>query len=388
MKRFIACLMLLCLIALPTLASEGITMNFVKYATTKEVPDNEALRFTRSMGAGWNLGNTFDATNDSIFGNDLGIETYWGNPKTTQDMIKALKEAGFSTLRLPVSWHNHVNKDFVINTPWLDRVQEVVDYAIDLDMYVILNTHHDVYPQYYYPSSEHMETASRYITSIWSQVAERFQDYDHRLIFESMNEPRLKNTGYEWNFQANSKECQDAANCINQLNQLFVDTVRAAGGYNADRYLMLPTYGAATGSANLDAFQFPADTAENKIIVSVHAYTPYSFALDLNGTDKFTVSQLSEIIIFMNNLYDRYIANGIPVVIGEYGALNKKDNLQDRVDFTSFYVATAAGRGIPCCWWDNGGFTGNGELFGLLNRRTCTFAYPEIVEAIISNALK
>ena len=388
MKRLLSCLLLIALALLPALSQAEITSTFVKYATTKEVPDNEALRFTRGMGAGFNLGNTFDATNDNLRGkNDLSTETYWGNPKTTKEMIQALKDAGISTLRLPVSWHNHVNDDFVINGPWLDRVQEVVDFAYELDMHIILNTHHDVYKNYYYPAPEHMETSSRYIQAIWSQLAQRFQDYDQRLIFESMNEPRLKDTSYEWNLQRGNKQCQDSADCINQLNQLFVDTIRAAGGMNADRYLMVPTYGASTGNANLDAFQFPTDTAENKLILSVHAYTPYDFALNLNGTDTFAITQTSEIIIFMNQLYNRYIANGIPVVIGEFGALNKKDNLQSRVDFTAFYVATAAGRGIPCCWWDNGAFKGNGELFGLLNRRECTWAYPDILNAIIQNAI-
>lgn len=388
MKRFIACLLLLCLIALPALAESGITMNFAKYAMPKEVPDHEALRFTHDMGVGFNLGNTFDTNDTPWIKNDLDIETGWGNPKTTKEMIVTLKEAGFSTLRLPVSWHDHVNDDFIINTPWLDRVQEVVDYAYDEGMYVILNTHHDVSKKFYYPSSEHMETSSRYIQTIWSQLAERFKDYDHHLIFESMNEPRLKDTDHEWAFHTNCKPCQDSADCINQLNQLFVDTVRASGGNNADRYLMVPTYAAATGNSNLDALQLPKDAAENRIIVSVHAYTPYDFALNPDGGDKFPITQTAEIVTFMNRLYNRYIVNGIPVVIGEFGALNKKDNLQARVDFTSFYVACAAGRGIPCCWWDNGNFTGNGEKFGLLNRRNCTFAYPEIKDAIVLNGMK
>ena len=233
-----------------------------------------------------------------------------------------------------------------------------------------------------------MDTSSRYIQTIWSQLAERFKDYDHHLIFESMNEPRLKDTDHEWALHTNCKPCQDSTNCINQLNQLFVDTVRASGSKNADRYLMVPTYAAATGNSNLDAFQFPKDTAENKIIVSVHAYTPYDFALNINGGNQFPITQTSEIVTFMNRLYNRYIVNGIPVVIGEFGALNKKDNLQARVDFTSFYVACASGRGIPCCWWDNGNFTGSGEQFGLLNRKDCTFTYPEIKDAIILNAMK
>lgn len=386
MKRFLALFLALLFLG-SSFANGEIHMNYIKYVSSKEIPDTPALQFTRKLGAGWNLGNTLDATNDYHKGSDtLSIETAWGNPKTNREMIKAIKDAGFSTIRLPVSWHNHVNEAFVINEPWMNRVQELVDIALELDLYVILNTHHDVDPRFYYPSSQHAETSLRYITTVWTQIATRFSDYDDRLIFEGMNEPRLTNTSYEWSLQPSVPECKDALLCLDNLNQAFVDAVRKTGGKNATRYLMVTPYSAAP--TNLDYFNLPKDTIADHLIVSIHAYTPYSFALEIKGTSEFTVQQTSDIVLFMNQLYNRYIANGTPVVLGEYGALNKQDNLQARIDFTSFYVASAAGRGIPCCWWDNGAFKGNGELFGLLNRRDCTFTYPEIVEAIMLNRIK
>jgi len=354
-----------------------------------DMPESEALAFTRQLKIGWNLGNTFDATYDAPTKNEMAIESMWVGVKTTEEMIEAVKAAGFNTLRIPVSWHNHVDKDFVISEAWLSRVQEVVDWAVKRDMYVILNTHHDVYPEYYYPSEEHYPTAERYITTVWAQLAARFAEYDEHLIFESMNEPRLKGTDVEWWFDGTDPRALESIECINKLNQAFVNTVRAAGGKNDCRYLMVPGYCAAPGFACADYFRLPEDSAENRLIVSVHAYTPYAFALDEGGTTVFNAAGASstrEIATFMNDLYKKFIQNGIPVVIGEFGARNKKENLQSRVDFAAYYVAAASARGIPCCWWDNHAFKGNGELFGLLDRRTCEWPYPEILEALMKYA--
>ena len=179
-----------------------------------------------------------------------------------------------------------------------------------------------------------------------------------------------------------------AAECINRLNQIFVDTVRASGGHNADRYLMVPGYDAAPGGVLNDVFVLPRDTAENRIIVSAHAYTPYAFALQEGGKQDFDSaypSDTQEIIGFMNALYDRYITQGIPVVIGEFGARDKGGNLQARVDWLSFYAAQARSRGITCCWWDNNCFSGNGERFGLFDRTAARCAVPELLEAFMKN---
>ena len=354
------------------------------------VPQNEAMAFVQDMKIGWNLGNTFDANFDSYNGDEMRIESAWCGVKTTEKMIEAIHAAGFNTLRLPVSWHNHVSgEDFTISDQWLARVEEVAGWALSRGMYVILNIHHDVYPEYMYPSLEHYETAERYVTSIWSQLAARFEKYDHHLIFESMNEPRLRGTDIEWHFSAGDARGMESAECINRLNQAFVDTVRASGGNNAERYLMVPGYCAAPGFACADYFRLPEDQADNRIIVSVHAYTPYSFALDMKGTDSFSAygaSSKREIANFMNDLFKKFIANGIPVVIGEFGAMEKNGNLQDRVDFAALYIASASARGMACCWWDNNLFRGNGERFGLFDRKNLEWPHPELVDALMKYA--
>ncbi len=387
MKKSISLLLALCLL-LPLFAATAQAESAVTVPdltiVRRTIPENEAMAFMKKMGMGWNLGNTFDAEKGDWNRNadEMTVETSWGNPKTTEAMIEALQNAGFSTIRIPVSWHDHVSgPDHEISEKWLNRVQEVVDWAYNRGMYVIINIHHDA--AQVLPVSSHYEESAHYVECIWRQLAARFKDYDEHLIMEAMNEPRLINTLYEWNFNPTAPDCVDAAKCLNKLNQLFVDTVRATGGNNASRYLMVPAYGAAPGNATRDSFVIPTDSADNKIIVSTHAYTPYNFALNQNGGNTFgTQSQKQEIVSFMNTLYNRFIVNGIPVVIGEYGAMVKGDNLQDRVDWTSFYVATASARNMPCVWWDNGAFSGNGERFGLLDRKSLTFPHQPIVDAI------
>lgn len=388
--RMVAGMLFLILFLTPLLdavgeTGAGVTIPEISLVQ-QPIPDNEAMRFLRELGVGWNLGNTFDAIKGSWNANadEMTVEASWCEVYTTREMIQAVHAAGFSTIRIPVSWHDHVSADYRISKPWLDRVQEVVDWAIDEGMHVILNTHHD--EDQIYPTQERLGETTAYFTAVWEQIAERFADYGDALIFESMNEPRLKgNKDYEWTFNGNAPLCREAADIINQLNQRFVHIVRASGGNNATRYLMVPGYCASPYNVGNDFFQLPEDTAENRIIVSVHAYTPYSFALQDGGTRTFDLNnraQTNEIIQFVLKLYNQYILEGIPVLIGEFGARDKQGNLQARVDFTAYYAALAASRNLPVIWWDNNSFTGSGENFGIFRRQDCSWPYPEIVEAL------
>ncbi|MDR0326411.1 MAG: glycoside hydrolase family 5 protein [Oscillospiraceae bacterium] len=357
--------------------------------TRLEIPDTEPMRFAMAMAPGWNLGNTLDATG----GAGLANETSWGNPKTTQEIIDAVKEAGFNSIRIPVTWHKHVDGDLSISAEWMDRVQEVVDYAYRIELTVIINIHHDDHKDYVYPDSEHYESSSRYVKRIWEQVAERFKEYGERLVFEGLNEPRLKGHRFEWWQDWNSEECVDALDVLCRLQQDFVDTVRASGGNNGTRYLMVCGLGANFDSVTHDLYRLPEDTAEDRILISVHAYTPFSFALQ-SSSENGSVSEFDmtenrstrDIDHFMDRLHTKYITNGIPVVIGEYGARDKGGNLRSRVEFAAYYTAAAAARGMPCIWWDNGGFSGGGENFGLLERRGMIWMYPDIVAALVTYA--
>lgn len=358
------------------------------------VPENEALKFVADMKIGWNLGNTFDSYTDAALDDELKSETLWVSTATTEEMIVAIKDAGFNTLRLPVTWHTHlVDDNYTISKVWLGRIKEVVDYGIDNGMYVILNIHHDNNEEFLYPDSAHMEQSTKYVSAIWTQLAAYFADYDEHLIFEAMNEPRLVGTNYEWWLNVGAEECKDAVACINSLNQTFVDAVRAGGGNNATRYLMVPGYCASADGALNDGFVLPTDSQENKLIVSVHAYTPYNFALQspkesgsISHFDADDANSTRDIVTFMDKLYNKFISQGIPVVIGEFGAQNKSLNTQDRVDYGAYYIAAARARGITCAWWDNNAFTGNGENFGLYYRMGGYFIFQDIVTAMMKYA--
>ncbi|MCM1539036.1 MAG: cellulase family glycosylhydrolase [bacterium] len=361
-----------------------------------ELPDNEALAFVHDMKIGWSLGNTLDAYSDGGYTNELDSETCWVSVATTKEMIDDIYEAGFRTMRVPVTWHGHfTDEDFTISGVWLDRVQEIVDYGIDNGMYIILNIHHDTREDCYFPDTEHLEQSTKYISAVWSQLSARFADYDEHLIFEGMNEPRLVGHANEWWIDNHSEDCMDAIACINTLNQVFVDTVRAGGGNNGSRYLMVPGYDASPEGALHSDFVLPSDPggAENRLMVSVHAYTPYNFALQSPGDagsrsefDAGSSASTRDIDSFMDRLYDRFISQGIPVVIGEFGARDKDQNTQDRVDYAAYYIAAARARGITCLWWDNNAFSGNGENFGLYYRRGGYFIYPDIVAALMKYA--
>lgn len=357
-----------------------------------EIPENDALQFVEALQLGWNLGNTFDATNCGVK-DEMEYESAWVGVVTTREMIHTIAESGFQTIRIPVSWHNHVDENDNISEAWLNRVQEVVDWAREEDLYVILNIHHDNEKGFMYPSYEDLDRSKEYVRHIWEQLAVRFADYDERLIFETLNEPRQTETDHEWWIDANSDIGKECIDCVNQLNQTAVDAIRENGtGYNTTRYIMVPGYCASPDYALTDGYVLPTDkaAAENRLLVSVHAYTPYNFALagenDQNSTEVFSIAErkgTADIDLFMKRLYDKFISKGTAVVIGEFGARNKNNNLEARTEFAAYYVAQARHYGMTACWWDNNAFGGDGENFGLLRRVKNQILFPQIVEQMV-----
>lgn len=340
---------------------------------SKEMRDISSIDLVKEIKIGWNLGNTLDATGaDTVMS-----ETTWGNPKTTKQLIDEIKAAGFNTLRVPTTWQSHIGPapDYIVDTDWMDRVQEVVNYGISNDMFVILNTHHE---EWYFPSYDNANTAKDMLSKVWEQIADRFESYDEHLIFEGLNEPRQKGTADEWN--GGNAEGWDV---INQLNAVFVDTIRKAGGNNPLRHIMIPPYAASSSTRAWDTFIVPDD---NKIIVSIHAYTPYNFALNKTGTAEWSstnASDTKDIDNLMNGINNKFLSNGIAVILGEFGAVDKSGNTAARVDWANYYITKAAEKGIPCIWWDNGAFYGSGELFGLIDRLLYNWHYPEIIDAMM-----
>lgn len=333
-----------------------------------------AAEFCKGIDVGWNLGNALDATG----GSGLSTETSWGNPKTTKELILAVKDAGFNAVRVPTTWYKHVSgNNYTIDEEWLDRVQEVVDYAYDEDMYVILNAHHEDFND---PYNDTYKAASKELCAIWKQVAERFKGYDARLIFEGMNEPRKRGTNVEWNGgDAEGREV------VNRLNADFVKTVRASGGNNKTRFLMVPTY--AASASGLDGFELPDD---ERLIVSIHAYTPYNFAMQTPGTTSFSAdddNSTHELKWLSQTLCDRFVSRGYGVIIGECGATNK-DNSADRKRWAEYFPAVFGQYGIPVFLWDNNGYGTGSEKYGLIHRDTLTWEYPEYIKTFVKSAVK
>lgn len=334
--------------------------------------DVSPMDMVKEMKIGWNLGNTLDSTSSSI---GVNVEMAWGNPRTTQEMIDMVIDQGFNVIRIPVSWGGQMGgaPAYNILPAWMDRVQEVVDYAYSRGVYVIVNIHHE---DWHFPSEENKDAAAEQLTALWTAIATRFRDYDEHLIFEGMNEPRKIGTNVEWN--GGDKEGRDI---VNYYDQVFVDAVRATGGNNTIRNLMVPGYAASSSDTALKGIVLPED---DHLIVSVHAYTPYDFALNLAGRSTWD-NDTRDIDHLMEILDELFLSKGVPVIIGEFGAMNK-DNEQERVQWAEYYVSKAREYGIPCVWWDNNAFNGNGENFGLFNRRELTFPYPDLLKALIDSA--
>lgn len=368
------------------LSSDASKVNSFSF-TNQSIPNNSALNFIAGMTVGVNIGNGFDAVDCTWLSNELDYESAWCGSKCTTKFIDSLCNQGINTVRIPVSYKNHVNSNYQISTKWLARVKEVADYAYGKGMYVIINVHHDVDKNYYYPDDEHYEQSSKYMKAVWEQIANYFSGYGEKLIFESINEPRLVGTanGIEWGYQS-GYDFSEAVNNIVKLNQDFVDTVRATGGNNATRYLMVPSYDTSVGFLLHNSFSLPKDTVDNKIIVTAHMYSPYSFAQDTNGTKTFGTSQKNENKNDLERLYNKFVKNGVPVYIGEFGCIDK-DNSQARADYFSYFISCAKSYGIRAAYWDNNAFrvkgsTGYDNKFGLIDRASGEVIFPNIIKSM------
>ena len=338
--------------------------------TLQEMRDISSIELLKEMKTGWNLGNTLDATGNST----IYAETAWQPVLTTKELMTFLKDSGFNVVRIPVSWGAHMDEQYNVDEEWMNRVREIVDYGIENDMFVILNTHHE---EWYFPNEENKQQDIEQLTALWSQIAEEFKNYDEHLIFEGLNEPRLRGTPNEWNGGNN-----EGWNVVQEYAKAFYETVRNSGGNNANRHLMLTGYAASSSRIPLSKVWLPEN--DDKVIVSVHAYTPYSFALDTKGTSEFDDTNKGQIDTLFNDLYDLFTSRGIPVIIGEYGSVNK-DNLDERIEWVTYYLTKAKEQGIPCIWWDNNAVFGNGENFGIVNREfPQEFGFDGLVEAIMA----
>ncbi len=327
-----------------------------------------AKQAVQDIRVGWNLGNSLDSHNNGYGGLSIEqTETYWGNSKTVESTFINIKNAGFNAVRIPVTWQEHILSDQRIDPAWLSRVKQVVDMAMDQDLYVIIDIHHD---KWVFPSYADYESVKAKMSNIWTQVGNAFKDYDDKLMFEALNEPRLMGLDNEWTGSTAAYEI------VNKLNTTFVGLIRGQGGNNSSRILIIQPYCAGTSEEILSGMTVPAD--EN-VIVAVHAYTPYDFALNQYGTNYWSASNPSdtaEINNLMARLNSHFVSKGVPVLIDEFGALAKGNN-DRRIEWVRYYKAEAAKYGIKCFWWDDGG------NFKLYDRNNGSFTDNELLSAII-----
>ncbi len=330
----------------------------------------KSMDLVHDMKIGWNLGNTLDATD----GSGLNTETSWGNPVTTKAMLDLIKAKGFKTVRIPVTWNKHFGEapDYAIDNAWLDRVEEVVNYVLDNQMYAILNTHHDEWVTLTTASQTQITDK---LVKIWNQIANRFKDYSDYLVFETLNEPRLYGTQYEWNGGT-----PEARSVLNAYNAAVVSAIRATGGNNALRHIMIPTHAATAMAVAQDALVIPNN--DSRIIISQHTYWPYSFTMQEPGTNTWgTDKDKAECDAELDRIRAKFVSRGIPVVIGEWGTVNK-NNTAARAFHAEYYTRAVIERGMLPVWWDNG-FEGLNTGFALLDRKNLGWHFPEIADALI-----
>ncbi|MCL2048770.1 MAG: cellulase family glycosylhydrolase [Defluviitaleaceae bacterium] len=400
-----------------------------------------AFCVVENMGPGWNLGNTFDYTHighssscslcipnpssPPSSSNGTGIwncggttkysdrsaqqlETQWiggSTNATTQALITNVYNAGFRTIRIPVTWYKATGgpPSWTIRADYMARVKNVVNWAYNAGvegdrMTIILNTHHEELIYNEWLGNTNISRSQAYITRIWEQICAEFNNgYDERLIFEGLNEPRVRGDSAEWNGGSSTHRTN-----LNALAQTFVNTVRASGGNNQYRMLMVPTYAASATTTALNGFERPNDptgNTPNRIILSVHAYEPNNFAGVGSGPLVHTWTE-ANVTTMMNRVTTRATALGVPVVFGEWGAVSRSSSTNEttRANYASFYAQEAARRGFSQVWWDNGATNSSNHNamegnFGLFHRRSGTWTgtpsvphmglvFPNITNAI------
>lgn len=384
-----------------TVVAGSFTAPFSVQAAKKDITSFEDLnqsQIVEAMGPGWNLGNQLESVTDNV-----PEETNWGNPVITEKLIQSVKAAGFKSIRIPVSYFAKIDddKDYTIDSKWLDRVQEVVNYCIKNDLYAVINIHGDGYNTidggWLLCNGKNQTEIKKKYKKVWKQIAERFKNYDEHLLFESMNEE------FDGSYSEPNKEYYQN---INDYNQIFVDTVRKTGDNNTKRWLIIPGW-----NTNIDytagdyGFKLPTDQyrdksidkEEQRIMISVHYYSPWDFCGGENGVitqwgneadDPSKTSTTCDETYMKNQLNlmkTTFADKGYPVFIGEYGSIDKtsydSENEYYRAYFARKLCQLSRKNGCIPMYWDNGYNGVHG--FGLFDRTTCEVTQPVIIDAIM-----
>lgn len=368
-------------------AAFSLSPTSAQAAQTNAMRDISTMELVRDMGIGINLGNTFESCGDWIDqwgdGTPRAYETAWGSPVITKNMIEGYADAGFGVIRIPVAWSNLMGDNYTISDAYLDRVQEVTDWAIDSGLYVILNIHYDGgwlndYANTGMSFSVNYDTCIEKYTRIWQQLCDAFAEYGDYLIFESLNEEGCWDDIWNrWSGDNTSKE--RAYSILNSINQTFVDLVRASGGNNTERHLLIAGYATDIELTCDSLFKMPDDPV-NRCAVSVHYYTPSDFAIleeDASwGQARSTwgtQADFEQLDHYMDMMKSTFIDNGIPVIIGEYGCpKNNKDADSVRLFLSSVCEAAYTRQLCPVLW----------DITGLhYDRSTCQMIDPQLQAA-------
>jgi aryl-phospho-beta-D-glucosidase BglC (GH1 family) len=340
----------------------------------EDIEVNSAMEFVQSMKIGWNLGNALDAHN---YGNPS--ETAWSNPPVTRGLIDAVAAQGFGAVRIPVTWLNSVGPapSYTIDPARLGRVAEVVEWVHSAGMIAIINIHHDGADSDYWLSvrqnaltGEAKDRIDAQFIAMWTQIANYFRNHGNFLVLQGFNELHDGSWG-------NGDITQRRR--VNELNQIFVDTVRRTGGNNAERFLTVA--GWVTRPSLYGDLVMPTDTVEDRLIVNFHFYDPYDFAGDGaveawgNGGRPGHWANEDNVRRQFGNIKNWFIDKGIPVMIGEYGAVRQASNRgkAHRLYYMEYVTKYAVDSGFVPFFWDNGAANAGGEGFGLFNRRNYTF---------------
>ena len=345
-------------------------------ARAAPLPAMTSLQLARRMGAGWNLGNALEA---------IGSETAWGNPATTQRLVQAVAAAGFGSIRIPCAWRQYADADDRIRPAWLARVAEVAGWAREAGLVAMINVHWD--GGWLQPTPAAQAVATARLKAYWTQIAGHFESWDDGLLFAGTNEVMVEG---DWGAPK-----PEYVQVQNGFNQAFVDSVRASGGRNRTRHLVVQGFNThidhTVGFAVL-----PRDGTPERLMMEVHYYDPYHYTIDEKsplwqwgaGTTDRKAADTWGNEAWADAQFDKmkakFVDRGVPVILGEFGVIDRPEfpgSNAYRVAWARHVARSAWQRGAVPMWWDNGGTGRHG--MGLFDRRTGTVTQPEIVQALV-----
>lgn len=344
--------------------------------------EESAAQAVKNMGIGTNFGNCMDAIdmNKTMEKNSVTeFEKCWGQEPTTKPMVDFLKKNGFNSVRIPVTWFQHMKEDGTVDAAWMDRVQEIVDYVIDNGMYCILNVHHDTgaddnkVTHWIKADLDNYNANKTKFENLWTQIANRFKNYDQHLVFEGYNE--MLDASNTWNAPKNTNSYKG----LNGYAQSFVNAVRATGGNNETRNLIVNTYAASNGDEVLNNLTIPTDKVSGHIAVEVHTYAPWDWFATKGAWDSSCSNEIKSMFTRLNN---KFISKGIPCIIGEYGTHGSKSVSKNSTDSqkkaaadqAADIVKQAKAYGVATFYWMS--------IFEGTDRTVPQWTLPTVVEAM------